>query len=92
LENIVRQDLINLKLAANRACIKAVADKQNIDGAINWADLNCHTAEEYQDESGNTGKRVYVQEAAPDNGPLCIYISQRLHEMGFGDIEVVTEW
>jgi len=70
----------------------AIKDPRRPAGAINWADLSCTRAERYQDDSGEIGYRVLIEEADPGAIELIEYISDKLAEMGCPDVEVVTEW
>lgn len=85
-------DLTILRRAADLACDMAIKDPHRPAGAINWADLSCTRAERYQDDSGEIGYRVLIEEADPGAIELIEYISDKLTEMGCPDVEVVTEW
>ena len=84
--------LTELKAVANRACEAAVKEKQNIAGAINWADLCCVRAEYAYGDSGGEFLRVYVEEASPGEEELQRFIANHLEGCGYPAVSVVTEW
>jgi len=84
--------LLKLKAETEKICADAVKDKGEIGGAVNWADLHCHWSEFYRDSEGDSGFRVYIEESAPYNVELQKYISDKLNEAGFINIEIITEW
>lgn len=88
----VEFDLTMLRRAADEACEMAITEPHRPAGAINWADLSCTRAERYQDDSGEIGYRVLIEEADPGATELHAYIAGRLAEMGCPDVEVMTEW
>lgn len=85
-------DLTMLRRAADQACEMARTEPHRPAGAINWADLSCTRAERYQDDSGEIGYRVLIEEADPGAIKLIKCISDNLAEMGCPGVEVVTEW
>lgn len=85
-------DLTILRRATDEACEMASTEPHRPAGAINWADLSCTRAERYQDDSGEIGYRVLIEEADPSATELHAYIAGRLVEMGCPGVEVVTEW
>jgi len=60
--------------------------------AINWGDLHCTSAERYTEHTGETGYRVYIEEASPECWKFCQYIADQLTARGYPDVEVKTEW
>jgi len=54
--------------------------------------MSCTRAERYQDDSGEIGYRVLIEEADPGAIKLIKCISDNLAEMGCPGVEVVTEW
>lgn len=85
-------DLTMLRRAADQACEMARTEPHRPAGAINWADMSCTRAERYQDDSGEIGYRVLIEEADPGAIKLIKCISDNLAEMGCPGVEVVTEW
>lgn len=87
-------DLAKLHAATDAAIATAHRMRRNIKGPINWADLSCRAAEKWTDQDGDTGYRVWIEEAAPgcDNSTFCEYIWKQLEKRGFLNIEVETEW
>ena len=88
----IEKILLKLKAETEKICADAVKDKGEIGGAVNWADLHCHWSEFYRDSEGDSGFRVYIEESAPYNVELQKYISDKLNEAGFINIEIITEW
>jgi hypothetical protein len=88
----VNYDLSALRDAADRACDQAYQSREHIDDAINWGDLACVKATKWVDDEGNEGYAVLIEEASPDATELCAYVSAKLFDAGFVDVEVLTEW
>lgn len=59
---------------------------------INWADLRCVMAEYTIGQDGNSTHRVYIEEASPTCPEFQHFIAGKLDELGFRNVEVVTEW
>lgn len=85
-------DLPGLKVAANIACNEAFRNKEAVPGAVNWADLRCTKAEFFFTDSGDTGTRVYLEEAAHDAMELHSFVERYLEAHGFPNVEIVTSW
>lgn len=85
-------NLTALRDSAERACIAAFDKREKIEGAINWGDLHCNVAERYEDSSGGTGYRVYIEEASPDQPALGEFINGVLMKDGFDQVEIMFEW
>lgn len=85
-------DLAKLRQATDKACNAAFDEPERIDEPINWADLGCTSAERYETDDGDTGHRVYIEEAAPNCVNLIAYVQGKLTAAGFDYIEVITEW
>lgn len=84
-------DLIELHAATNRAIALAHNDK-SIGGPVNWGDLKCIDARKWQNNYGETGYSVLIDEASPEADQFCTFIHKKLAEFGFQGIEVNTEW
>jgi hypothetical protein len=90
--------LKELREQADKACEQvmtmraALRAKKFANNHINYADLGCHSAEKYFDDTGGEGFRVTISEAAPDCDKLCQYIHEYLKDHGFPGVDVVTEW
>lgn len=86
-------DLKKLKEAASAACEKAYEKRSEFcNEAINWGDLKCICAEYCVSDEGSQYHRVIIDEAAPDCSRFQGYIYDCLHESGFPDVQVFTEW
>ncbi len=88
----IEKSLKELRLAANHALARA---EGRVDGAINWADLECRDVRRWADDTGAAGYSVCIEEAAPDAWELQTFVREYLAEAGFGnvgDIDVVTAW
>ena len=70
----------------------AQARHQDIQEAINWADLSCHSVEWYEDSAGVSGYRALIEEASPNCSVLCAFVVKHLELNGHNDVEVRTEW
>lgn len=88
--------LAALVAATNDVLLVAIAEKDENESlagdAVNWADLSCISAEGYVSDDGTPGLRVFVSEAAPDASCLRQYIADKLADLGYPDVDVVTEW
>lgn len=67
-------------------------NKSYIDGAVNWADLQCVDVEYCLDTTGDEFYLVTVDEAAPDNPELQLAIIRQLQHVGIRNVRVLTEW
>lgn len=86
-----RYNLIRLH-EVTESIVVATRDELEIFEAINWGDLHCTVAERYIDHTGETGYRVYIEEASPDCPKFCQYIADQLALLRYPDVEVKTEW
>lgn len=59
---------------------------------INWAAIRCLSIEYWQDDSGDEGYRVTIDECSPSCSNLQLYIGKALAESGYPHVEVRTEW
>lgn len=72
---------------------KILADASpSIGGPVNWGCLVCFGAEQWRDECGHTGVRVWITEAGPSAGDLQDYVHEALRNRGWGPVEIRTEW
>jgi len=60
-------------------------------GAINWADLQVVGVRWWEDEYGECGYTVFVEEADRDCG-LGHCMETELKDLGWKNVEVETEW
>lgn len=79
-----------LRDATDAALDRAKGD--DIQDAVNWADLGCTRAEHFEDHEGRAGWRVWIEEAAPEADQLKEFVRGDLAEHGWPGVEVVTEW
>ena len=68
------------------------ANKDEIDGAINWADLACTSARYVVQDTGEILLSVIIEEASPDAWDLQNYVDNKLIARGWNNVEVMTEW
>lgn len=78
--------------ATERVLEHAQANKKDIDGPINWGDLHCVSAERYYNHNDETGLRVFIEEAAPDNCELEEFVREGLAKLGYKNVIVMCEW
>lgn len=66
----------------------------DIDGAINWADLRCVDAMEVQSvhNPDEPYYQVEIEEVAPDAYELMEAVHKALADRGFYHVQVVTAW
>jgi hypothetical protein len=83
-----RPDLVKLRDDTN---VVLDAAPKSIGGPVNWANLLCTQAEEWRDETGACGLRVWISEADPSATELHLYVARALHAQ-WGNVAVVTEW
>lgn len=89
---LVRARLDKLRLLSEAACRWAYHERRKIDGPINWGDLGPYSVERFEDDEGNGGERVWIEEAAPDAYDLHLFVAAYLAKRGFPGVEVRTEW
>lgn len=88
----IRARFQSIETAVNQALAKAkVTDGSWRSEPINWADLKC-AAVEYVIDSEDGWYRATIEEAAPACPSLCAFVKKQIDAVGFGDVEVVTEW
>lgn len=63
-----------------------------LSATVNWADLHCVDAAYVISLAEGEYYRVDIEEAAPDNEALKIFIERWLDAAGFGLVVVHTEW
>lgn len=89
----MKHNLKELKQVTTRCCKLASGARRTFENAaVNWADLQCTCAEYYIDDLGDTGYRVYVEEASPDNAEVAKFIADELALHEYKDIEISLEW
>ena len=88
----LRRDLKELQSDTDSVLKSAFEVRKQIGGAVNWARLQCWQAEEWQDESGNFGVRVWIEKASPDAEELQRFVRTSLRERGWENVEARTEW
>lgn len=76
--------------ATNMALARAT--QATFTDAVNWADLHCFQAEHWENQDGQAGWRVWIEEAAPEADKLKEFVRDDLAEHGWPGVEVVTEW
>ena len=89
----MKYNLKELKQITTRCCKLAFDARHTFkNAAVNWFDFQCTCAEYCIDDTGNTGHRVIVEEAAPDNAEVARFIADGLAPHGYEDIEIRLEW
>lgn len=84
--------LHNIKEAAESACEVAYINRNELCGAINFSDLHCTEAIYYLTETGLEGYYVTIEEANPTAQELKDFITCRLYDAGFKNVEIRLEW
>ena len=86
-------NLKELERRTDQICDMAIKDRAKFkNAAINWADFQRVCVEYYINSYWETGCRVYVEEANPDNPEVIKYIAKELEKSGYENVEVVFEW
>ena len=88
-------ELRRLKDDTDAACRVAqdyAAAGNRLAGAINFSDLGCVHAEIVRDSMGVNRVRVLIEEADPRNPAFHSFVKEFLGNLGWGDVEVETEW
>lgn len=89
----MKYNLKELKQMTTRICKLASNARHTFrNAAVNWADLRCTCAEYLTDDDGDTGHRVYIEEASPDNAEVIKFITTELILHGYKDVEVLLQW
>lgn len=89
---ILQTKLIRLQSDANEACRRAIEAKNEIGGAVNWADLCCVDAMKVVNVDGEEWFIVNIEEASPSEHKLYLFISDELRALGWENVEVRLEW
>ncbi len=81
-------------LARLRSDTNAILESapKSIGGPVNWGDLYCHQAREWNDDEGDTGLGIYITEASPDAAELQSYVRDALKTRGWENVEIWTDW
>jgi hypothetical protein len=91
LNSLIAPKLTALGIDADQ--IIAQIEPQNFPkAAINWGDLGCRAIYMSVDDEGDTRYLIIVEEAAPGESEFCLYIANKLAELGWPNVEVITEW
>ena len=89
----MKYNLKELKQITTRCCRLAYDARHTFkDAAVNWFDFRCTCAEYYIDDLGDTGYRVYIEEAAPVNAEVMDFIVDELSMHGYNNVEIRLEW
>jgi len=86
-----RYDLAKLMAACDEA-INAASNAELKGACVNWGDLSCVDAQYYESVHGDSGHRVLIEEADPNNYPFCKFVGEHLALAGYPHVEVTTEW
>lgn len=87
-----RNQLRELRAVAESAIDEAKARMNDIEGAINWADLHCVEVRSWTNENGGSGLTVYIEEADPANRSLSDFVSRLIAENGWVGVDVELSW
>jgi hypothetical protein len=85
-------DLKELMTLSQKIAEEAYKKRGEIHGAINWGDLGTTDAQHCIDVSGRTFFRIIIEEASPDASELRDFVSKRLAEEGWQNVDVELEW
>jgi hypothetical protein len=85
----LKAELERLRQATAVALLEA---KGQVDGAINWADLQCIDAARCEGLDRDEWYVVWISEAAPESDSLKMFVTARLAAAGFQGVEVICEW
>ena len=89
----MKYNLKELKQITTRCCRLATDARHTFENAaVNWADFQCVCAEYYIDDLGDTGYRVLIEEANPNNAEVVRFIADELIMRGYNNIEIRLEW
>lgn len=91
----LQEKLIRLRLKVEEILKDASKRKDEFTGSINWGDLHCVEALYCIDEYGVETYRVLIEEAAPDNYNLNVFVVEQLSERFNANIMSFTsrtEW
>ena len=83
--------LIQLREATDKLVAK-IKPEDFPNAAINWGDLGCRSVYIGIDESRTVHHLVIIDEAAPGEQEFCRHVADKLKELGWQDVEVITEW
>lgn len=86
------EHLERLKEVTNEILALAQEKKEEIDGAINWADLRCQTAAYVMNDAGEEWFEVIISEADPIQVKLREFVKKELEARGFYITFPVFEW
>jgi hypothetical protein len=90
-----RLEILNRLREATNAVLRAIDRPVRISlqgEAVNWADLNCSSAEYRLDDTGHTYYAVSVEEVSPEADGFAAYVKAELEKAGWPGILVETEW
>lgn len=85
-------DLKRLRNAANNAVERVYRRRDEIGGAVNWADLSCVEAAWVRTDRGDEHAEVLIEEAAPEAVELQRAVKAELAIDGWPDVSARTEW
>jgi hypothetical protein len=89
----MKYNLKDLKQATTDICEMAVEARLTFkNAAVNWSDLRCISAEYFVNDCGDSGYRVLIEEAAPDNAEIVDFIDDELSMKGYFGVEIGLEW
>lgn len=89
----MKYNLKELQRATSRICELAIESRSTFENAaVNWADFQCTSAAYCVDDCGDSGYRVVIEEASPDNAELINFIAGELSMKGYQGVEINLEW
>lgn len=91
----LKNKLIRLRKEVEKILKDAHKRKDEFVGSINWGDLHCVEALYCIDEDGVKTYRILIEEAAPDNYDLNVFVVEQLSERFNANIMSFTsrtEW
>lgn len=90
LEFYDKEFLNKLKQDVNQACKDAL--NANIDDAVNWGDLRCTATEVSIDDEGHKSYKVFISEVSPTAPVFVAFVHNILANLGYTNVEIITEW
>ena len=89
---IKRRAFAMIRQLATDALRAAISDGACLAEPINWHSVRVSSVQYFEDDHGESGYTVIIDEASPSCSNLQLFVAKRMLEAGLGSIEVRTEW